>query len=318
MLQQTQVATVIPYFNRFVARFPNVRSLAEALQQDVLRVWEGLGYYSRARNLQRAAQAILSRHEGRIPRSPDELLDLPGIGPYTAAAIASIAFGVPVAVVDGNVLRVFCRFWAIARPMRDPAVARTLRERLDGVIRHFSPSVFNQSLMELGATICRPRSPLCARCVLSGDCRAFRESRTASLPVSSRAARIPHRRIAVGVVWKGGRVLIARRSEDRMLGGLWEFPGGKIERGETAREAVVREIWEETGLRVRLGEPYVTVRHAYSHFRITMTAFRCDWLSGRAKPRDSDELQWVLPERLKDYPFPRANRTITQHLTSHA
>jgi A/G-specific adenine glycosylase len=317
MLQQTQVVTVIPYFERFVARFPDVRALAAADSQDVLRLWEGLGYYSRARNLHKAAREIVAARSGRLPATHDDWLTLPGIGAYTAAAIASIAFGEPVPSVDGNVMRVCARLWAVREPIRDLRVVSRVRERLQPIIRTVNPSSFNQAMMETGALVCRPRNPVCATCVLRRDCRAFREGLTDKLPVVHRAAAVPHHTIAVGVVWKAGRLLIARRRDDQMLGGLWEFPGGKQAPGEPLADTARREVFEETGLCVRVGEPLLTVRHAYSHFRITMTAFHCKWISGRARPRTSAELKWIAPGDLRTYPFPRANRRIGD-LLAHA
>jgi A/G-specific adenine glycosylase len=314
MLQQTQVVTVIPYFDRFLARFPSVEALAAADLQDVLKLWEGLGYYSRARNLHQAARIILEQHGGQPPRTAARLRELPGIGAYASAAIASIAFGEPVPSVDGNVLRVCSRLWGIDTPMRDKALADDVRSRLAPLIRTVNPSHFNQAMMETGALVCKPRNPLCGQCLLSRTCVAFRTKRTHELPVVEKAAKVPSYRIAVGVIWKRGRILIARRAETQMLGGLWEFPGGKQEKGETLEQTAAREILEETGLAVRVGKPYATVKHAYSHFKITMTAFRCDWRSGRASPKASVELKWVAPAALADYPMPRANRRIAGSL----
>jgi A/G-specific adenine glycosylase len=314
MLQQTQVSTVIPYFDRFVKRFPTLEALALADRADVLRQWEGLGYYSRARNLHKAAQVVMAERGGRIPRTAQELQTLPGIGPYTAAAIASIAFGEAVPSVDGNVLRVFTRFWGIDRPMRDRDVARDIAQRLQKPIQDVNPSHFNQAIMETGALICRPRQPLCAQCLLAGECVAFKTGRTAELPVVQATPSVPHYTVAVGVIWKRGRILIAQRREDKMLGGLWEFPGGKQKTGETLEKTVAREIREETGLTVDVGDPFVTVKHAYSHFRITLTAFHCKWVRGSARPRASTALKWILPGSLAAYPFPRANRRIADQL----
>lgn len=312
MLQQTQVVTVIPYFDRFIARFPSFGALASADLQEVLRLWEGLGYYSRARNLHQAARIIVEQHGGKPPRTAEGLRELPGVGAYTAAAIASIAFGEAVPSVDGNVLRVCSRLWGLDTPLRDKALADEVRARLAPLIRAVNPSHFNQAMMETGALVCKPRNPLCGQCLLSRHCVAFRTQRTAELPVVARAARVPQYRIAVGVIWKRGRILIAKRAENQMLGGLWEFPGGKRERGETLEQAVLREIAEETGLVVRVGRPYATVKHAYSHFRITMTAFRCEWVSGRARPKASVALKWIAPADLPGYPMPRANRRIAE------
>jgi A/G-specific adenine glycosylase len=312
MLQQTQVVTVIPYFDRFVTRFPSFAILAAADLQEVLKLWEGLGYYSRARNLHQAARVLVKNHDGNPPPTVAGLRELPGIGAYTAAAIASIAFGEPVPSVDGNVLRVCSRLWGIDTPMRDKALADDVRTRLTPLIRKVNPSHFNQAMMETGALICKPRNPQCGRCLLSRYCVAFKTDRTESLPVVEKAEKVPHYRVGVGVIWKRGRLLIARRAETQMLGGLWEFPGGKQKKGETLEATAAREILEETGLSVRVGAPVVTVKHAYSHFKITMTAFRCEWVSGRARPKASVELKWILPAALVDYPMPRANRRIAE------
>jgi A/G-specific adenine glycosylase len=310
MLQQTQVATATPYFERFLARFPDVAALAEADLQCVLKLWEGLGYYSRARNLHRAAQRLQQECQGLLPDSFEALQTLPGIGPYTAAAIASIAFNQPIPVVDGNVLRVFCRFWGIETDIRLPQVRNQLFARLTPVIQHCNPSEFNQAVMELGALVCRPQSPLCGECPLKRECRAFCEGRTAELPYKSKAKRVPHYNIGVGVIIHEGRILIARRGEDQMLGGLWEFPGGKQEPGESLPDTVRREVREEVALEVDMGEPLCTVKHAYSHFKITLTAFVCRVLSGEAVHHRGHPLRWVTPDELGEYPFPKANQVV--------
>ena len=313
MLQQTRVEAVIPYFLRFVARFPDLQTLARADLQDVLKVWEGLGYYSRARNLHVAVRQIVEQHAGRIPASRDELRTLPGIGDYTAAAIASIAFGQPVPVVDGNVLRVFARFWGVKDDIGQPRVRADFARRLEPAIAGADPSAFNQAIMELGALICIPRHPRCGVCPLRRTCVALQAGRTEDLPRKAPKAAVPHYDIAVGVIWKRGKILIAKRRQDQMLGGLWEFPGGKRRPGEPLRRTARREIREETGLVVRIaGRPYALVEHGYAHFTISMTAFRCAWVSGRARAHSADELRWIRPEELDDYPFPRANRKIAE------
>lgn len=310
MLQQTQVDTVIPYFNRFIARLPTMQALAKADQQVVLKLWEGLGYYSRARNLHKAAQLVCERFNGKLPQTYEGLQEIPGVGPYIAAAIASIAFGKAVPVVDGNVLRVFARFWGIDDDIREPRTRHAMFERLTPIIAKADPSSFNQAMMELGALVCSPKSPKCGDCPLKVDCVAFSQRRTAELPVKSKRPPVPHYNIAVGVVWRGGKVLIGRRKETQMLGGLWEFPGGKMKAGESAEAAAVREVSEETGLSVRILHKYCVVQHAYTHFKITLHAFACESASGRARPHTTDELKWVQPGELQDYPFPTANKKI--------
>ncbi len=309
MLQQTRAATVEPYYERFLSRFPTVHVLAESAREDVLKAWEGLGYYSRARNLHAAAGRVVQM--GGFPDDLDGWLSLPGVGPYTAAAVVSIVYGLPHPVVDGNVLRVFSRFRGLGADISLAGTKHRFREQLGGVIRACSsPGDFNQAMMELGALVCRPRRAVCAACPLAAECVALARDRVAVLPAGKPRRTVPHQRVVVGLVRRGDTVLIARRGERQMLAGLWEFPGGKVEPGETLQEALVREVREETGLSVSVGAEICTIEHAYSHFTMTLTAFWCDLLM------DSEPLScprpsvWVRLPELRRYPFPGANRKI--------
>ncbi len=314
MLQQTQVDTVIPYFLRFHEAFPTLKDLAEAPQEAVLKLWEGLGYYSRARNLHKAAQFIHKELNGVFPNTYEQLQTLPGIGPYCSAAIASIAFNEPVPVVDGNVLRVFTRFWGIFEDIRQPKVRVLLFEKLKPYVAAAKPSDFNQAIMELGALICKPKTPKCTECPFQDDCVAFQTSTVDQLPVKAKSPKVPHYTIAVGIIWHENQILIGKRKEDQMLGGLWEFPGGKQKENETLENTVKREILEETGLTVSVGDEIAVVKHAYSHFKITMHAFNCRYVSGEAMPKTTDELRFVNVKDLNRYPFPKANKVIVNTL----
>jgi A/G-specific adenine glycosylase len=317
MLQQTQVETVIPYFKRFIQAFPDMQALAAAEQQAVLKCWEGLGYYSRARNLHRAAQVIVQTYNGTLPQEAQVLQQIPGFGPYTAAAVSSIAFGHPVPVVEGNVLRVFCRFWGIETDIRQPQVKAALQSRLEPFIATAPPSTFNQAIMELGALLCRPTSPHCTVCPLATDCVAFQDGRTMELPVKSKRKPVPHHHIAVAIIWKQDSILIGRRRQDRMLGGLWEFPGGRQQPGEDLAETARRKVAAETGVQIRLDQPYCQVNHGYTHFKITLTAFRGVWLSGNATPMTHDELRWVHPNHLEAYPFPKTGMRVIEAMRNY-
>ncbi|RAP32389.1 A/G-specific adenine glycosylase [Candidatus Marinamargulisbacteria bacterium SCGC AG-414-C22] len=314
MLQQTQVATVIPYFNRFMNQFPTVVDLSNADEQTVLKAWEGLGYYSRARNLHKAAKIIVENYNNELPSEYDELQKLPGIGPYCAAAITSIAFNNPVPVVDGNVLRVFTRFWGIFDDIRNQAVKTMLFHKLGHFIEHENPSDFNQAIMECGALICTPKKPNCPTCPLKSNCFAYQENKQNELPVKSKQAPTPHYDIGVGIIWKNNKILIGKRKTDQMLGGLWEFPGGKKKKHETIEETIIREIKEETTLDVSIKKPCHTVKHTYSHFKITLHAYHCNYQSGTEKLISNDELRWVELSELKTFPFPKANKVIIDTL----
>ncbi len=310
LLQQTQVATVIPYYARFIARFPSLRTLAAAPLDDVLKAWEGAGYYARARNLHRAAQEIVARFGGRIPQRVDELLTLPGIGRYTAGAIASIAFNRDAPVLDGNVTRVLCRYFNLAADPKGASAQKELWQLAEALLPRGKAGKFNQALMDLGATVCTPRSPACGVCPLQRGCAARRLGIQAQLPAKPKKKTLPHHQVAVGVIWKRGKILIAKRFARDLLGGLWEFPGGHQEKGESLAQCVRREVHEELGIAVKVENEFAVVEHAYSHFRITLHAFHCRWRRGRPRAIGCAEWQWVSPRGLSRYAFPAANRKI--------
>ncbi len=335
MSQQTQLARVRAYYERFLRRFPDVWTLARASLDQVRKAWEGLGYYARARYLHEAARQIVREHGGRIPDDPARLSALPGCGPYTAAAIASLAFDRPVPVLDGNVRRVICRILALGEDPRRRAIEWELRAFVAALMAMGKNSkggarAINQALMDLGALICRPRAPHCERCCWRFACRAWQLASPTAFPVKSAAPRRPHYEIAVGVIWRPppalssrsrrmqrdfeSEVLIAQRREGGLLGGLWEFPGGKREPGESLRRCCAREIEEEVGLRVRVGRKLLTIRHAYSHFRITMHVFECWPLGGSPRALGCQKVRWVRCSHLSRYPFPAANRRIIEAL----
>lgn len=315
MLQQTRVDQVMPYFQRFIARFPDVNSLAEAPQQDVLKVWEGLGYYSRARNLHAAAKEVVEKYNERLPQQYDEIIKLKGIGPYTAAAITSIAFNKPHAVVDGNVIRVLSRYFGIEDDVRSQRVVAQIQQYADELLDRTAPGDFNQALMELGAQVCTPRNPLCGTCPVQSTCVAAKILKTDVIPYKSRMQKKPHHHIGVGIIEDdNGKVLIALRPNHVMLGGLWEFPGGKQQKGEHIEQTVVRELAEELGVTVVCGKAFEPFKHVYSHFSITLHAFMCSIVSGNPAPVQSAEIRWVSIQELEDYPFPKANKILIEQL----
>jgi len=314
MLQQTRVETVIPYYERFLEVFPTVRALAAAAQDEVLKQWEGLGYYGRARNLHKAARMIVAEFGGALPRTAEQWRQLPGVGPYTAGAIASIASGLAEPAVDGNVLRVLSRIFAIDDCIEDTAGREHITTIATGLLPPGRAGSFNQALMDLGARICVPRRPRCATCPVARWCDARRQGRQDELPVRRVRRATPHRAIVVAAIRRRGRYLIGRRPAEGLLGGLWEFPGGKIEPGETHAQALAREVREETGLTIRVGRRIAVVNHAYSHFSVTLYVYDCQALSGRTTARFHTKLKWVPRARLGRYAFPGANRRFLDKL----
>ena len=307
MLQQTQVQTVIPYFNKFMEQFPTIAALAEADINQVLKAWEGLGYYSRARNLHKAAQMILSDFSGALPQSVSQLKKIPGIGAYTAAAILSIAFNEAVPAVDGNIKRVFSRLKMLKLPINQATSLQKFQNLAAELMNNSEPGQYNQALMELGALICKPQQPACEKCPVSNFCLAYENETVAHFPIVLKKAKVPTQNIAIGVVLKEDSFLITQRKLSGLLGGLWEFPGGKIEQNEEAKTACIREIREETNLKIEVISHLTTVKHAYTHFKIVMEVFLCQYLSGEVQLTGPVDYNWVTYAQFNDYAFPGAN-----------
>jgi len=315
MLQQTQVETVIPYYQRWLARFPSVTALAAAPLHDVLAAWEGLGYYSRARNLHRAAQMVATERGGALPHTLAELLALPGIGRYTAGAIASIAFGVDAPVLDGNVKRVLARAFNIQSDVKSPAGAKEMWALAGSLVPPGKAGDYNQALMDLGATVCTPRAPACERCPVRTLCAARRLGVQLQRPVMPARRTRPERVYAAGVVRKAGRVLLGQRPADELLGGLWAFPAAECAPGgalEARLKQVLREAW---GREVSVGPRVQILYHGFTHFKLTLHVFECQWRAGRLQRGDSPR-RWVRPAELEAYPMGKTDRQIALELRS--
>lgn len=309
MLQQTQVKTVIPYYQRWLEAFPSVTALATAELQTVLKAWQGLGYYARARNIHKAAQIIVDQHNGIFPNTMPEVLALPGIGRTTAGGILSAAFDQPWSILDGNVKRILVRLVALlGLPKKH---LKDLWSLSDELLDEQKARDFNQAIMDLGATVCLPRNPNCSACPWTNHCLAYRLDMQTELPMTENRTPIPHKIIGVAVIKNDkGEILIDRRRPEGLLGGMWEFPGGKVEPGETIEDCIAREIQEELAIAIKVGPHLTTVNHAYSHFKVTLHVHWCDYESGDPKPIECDEIQWVMPSELHNYPFPKANEHI--------
>lgn len=320
MLQQTTIATVIPYYQRFIRHYPSIQELAAAPIEDVLKLWEGLGYYRRARNLHKAASIILNEHGGAFPDTAADLLKLPGIGPYTAGAIASIAFGRSAAVLDGNVIRVFTRLLDLDIDVSQPAN----RQKLWGIAADWAPTQgagdYNQALMELGQTICRPKNPRCGECPIQAHCQAFANGSQAERPVKKKRPAIPHYDVAAGLIRdRAGRLLIAQRPLEGLLGGLWKFPGGRRESDESLTTCLERELADELAIRVEVGELFQAAPHAFTHFKITLHAFDCRYLGAVPPYAEPQAMRvrgwaWARQAELNSYSFGRADRKIIEAL----
>jgi len=303
MLQQTRVETALKYYGPFLERFPSLEALASSSMEEVLKAWEGLGYYGRARNLHRGARYLAGLPGW--PRDVEGLLRVPGVGPSTAGAVASFAFGLMAPILDGNVRRIWCRLFAIRCSEGRDALALlwSLSER---AVAKAPPAQVNQGMMDLGALLCLPRDPCCAECPVRRLCEARRRGVPEEYPEQRQKRPVPTQRGAVGFLWRRNRFLIARRKPEGLLGGLWELPGGKIERGEKPDAAVVREFQEELGLAVRVTNHLGEVRHAYTHFRVRLSVFRCVDEGRPRKPLSDHPLRWIGRRGIDAFPFPGA------------
>jgi A/G-specific adenine glycosylase len=303
MLQQTQVQTVMPYYHRFMAQFPDVFSLARADLQSVLKRWEGLGYYSRARNLHKAAGMVASEMNGQMPNSREALRRLPGVGEYIAAAVLSIAFNQAHAVVDGNVKRVLARLFLLDAP-----VNRALSHKIFGawareLLDVCNPGDHNQAMMELGALICTPRRPGCHLCPVARFCMALQRGLVQRYPHKDQRRSLPTRRMVAAAVFKNGKVLVVQRPEQGLLGGLWEFPAGLLEAGADPAGICLQQLKSTANLDARVDNHIAAISHVYTHFKLQMDLYLCCWQSGRVRLNGYAHFQWLSPARIGDLPL---------------
>jgi A/G-specific adenine glycosylase len=316
MAQQTRIPTIIPYYHRWIKAFPSIKALAKANEQEVLKNWEGLGYYSRARNLHQAARIVMEKYGGHLPEDSYQLRELPGIGPYSAAAIASLAFSKNEAALDANIRRVLARIFTISLPLGTPDCEKLLAQLAKENLPQGKAGDFNQAMMDLGSSICRPRNPNCPVCPLSKICIAQKEGTQNSLPVRKKVSSIPMVTVTAAIILKRGAALITQRPSHGLLGGMWEFPGGKLEHAETRAACLQREIKEELGAKIIVREPLGIFYHRYSHFQVELHAFFCDLNGSKPKPLQVKALQWVKLADLQSYPMGKVDRMISRQLLS--
>ncbi|WP_249872755.1 A/G-specific adenine glycosylase [Oceanobacillus saliphilus] len=310
MLQQTKVDTVIPYFNRFIDKYPTVYELAAANQQDVLKTWEGLGYYSRARNLQNAVREVVEKYDGKVPSTPKELSSLKGIGPYTKGAILSIAYNQPEPAVDGNVMRVFSRLLMIEEDIAQPRTKKLFEEYVRQVISEEDPSSFNQAIMDLGATICTPKSPACMFCPVQEHCQAFAEGVQEHLPIKAKSKKQKTMPYVVLLIKNNyGEYVIEKRAENGLLANLWQFPMVPI--NEISIEYLENWVYNEYGLRVRLGEQKGKLKHVFSHIIWQLEIY--DATTDQVETEDK-RLIFVNKADISKYPFPVSHQKMFKHI----
>ena len=323
MLQQTQLKVVIPYWKKWMKVFPTLSCLAEADLENLLMIWQGLGYYSRAKRIHQSSKILVEfvgknrdQDPDSWPNQIDKWMSLPGIGRSTAGSIISSAFDLPTPILDGNVKRILSRLLAIER--KSIKYERKLWEFSSLLIERQSPRDFNQALMDLGAIICTPKKPSCSSCPLQNFCVAYTKYDPEDFPKKEMTKIKPLQEIGIGLVFnQKGELLIDQRLESSSMGGMWEFPGGKKIPNESIEKTIERELKEELGIVVNVGEKLLSFEHAYTHKKLYFTVHICAWISGQPKPLASQKLLWVSPDRLFDFPFPAANTKIISELHKH-
>ena len=308
MLQQTRVETVIPYFERWMRQFPNISALAGASQQTVLSAWEGLGYYSRVRNLHKAAKIVVDEFGGHIPQELKQLRSLPGIGRYTAAAIASIAFNQDIATLDGNLRRVFARVYDVAVPADSPAGEEILWHLAQNQLPPGRAGDYSQALMDLGSALCLPQKPLCLVCPLMVICKTH--TNPESRPVLKPKLPVPHRIKLAAVIMLEDKVLLSLRPSKGLLGGMWEFPAG--EAAENSGEELVKVLARDYAIKISPLGFLLEVRHAYTHFTLTEFAWQCQPAEAPSQP----SMKWISRAELGEYPMGKVDRAIATKISS--
>ena len=307
MLQQTQVDTVIPYYSKWLKKYPCLTDVAKAKEEDLLKMWEGLGYYNRCRNFKKACNIVLTDYAGTVPSDFNDFIKMAGVGSYIASAVLSIAHDKPHPALDGNIMRVMARF------LKKKTVSRYNKKVIHNHIRKWmnygSPGDINQALMDIGSQICKPNQAHCYKCPLENSCSAAQTHSPESYPTPKLYKPIPHYDVVTGVIWNHEKFLILQRKEKNHLGGLWEFPGGKIKNGESHRIALAREIKEECGLKVNIQAKIGSIKHVYSHFSIKMTSYHCVSKNNTIL-KTTQPYMWIKPTQIKDLPFPKANHKL--------
>jgi A/G-specific adenine glycosylase len=307
MLQQTRVDTVIPYFHQFMEQFPTLESLATADEEKVLKAWEGLGYYSRVRNLHAAVKEVKERYGGKVPDSAEEFSKLKGVGPYTTGAVLSIAYGLPEPAVDGNVMRVLSRIFLVEEDIAKVKTRKIFENIVRMIISHENPSYFNQALMELGALICVPGKPACLLCPVQAHCRAFAEGRQEELPVKTKKAKVKEVSIAAAVVMdKRGRILIHKRDQEGLLANLWEFPNCEVGKEQPQKE-LTAFLKKEYGACVELSSPFAALEHVFSHLVWNIVVY-CGTIMGDIT--ETDRLKLVSEQEIQQLAFPVSHQRI--------
>ena len=317
MLQQTQVATVRPYFERFVAAFPSVRALAEADEEHVLRLWEGLGYYRRASQLHTAAQCVIRDHGGVFPRDPQAVRRLPGVGRYTAGAILSIAFDLPQPILEANTTRLFSRLLAWRGDPASKAGQELLWAMAEALLPRKHVGQFNQALMELGSEVCQGRLPRCDACPVIDLCQARAANLQTRIPPPKKKRPAEPRHEAAVIVRRRGRVLLLRQPEGGRWARLWDFPRFQLD-GQSPQAApleLVRMVREETGVDIAIGQRLTTIKHGVTRFRITLDCYEAEHLSQRVTKKPKTEMRWLRPAELADYPLSTTGRKLSRLLT---
>ncbi len=316
MLQQTQMERGVEYFNRWIKHLPDITSVANAKEEVVLKLWEGLGYYTRARNLHKAAKILVDRYNGELPEDDTLLRGLPGIGPYTATAISSIAFNHDIPVIDANVERVFARLFDIDTPLK----RKDTRTKIEVFAWELLPSGksrdFNQALMDFGGVLCTPKKPQCEICPLATECLARLREVVHDRPISKKRKKIIPIEMATGVLVHDQKLFVQKRLEKDIWGGLWEFPGGRLEENERAEEAVIREYLEETEFEVDVREKITTIIHHYTRYKVILYCYFCRLKGESTLPElhAAQEAKWIYPIELQEYGFPAGHRKLISYL----
>jgi len=309
MLQQTTVNAVIPYYGRWIKAFPTIHDLASAPLEKVLKQWQGLGYYNRVKNLHKASQILIREHGGALPRDPQIIRSLPGFGPYTTGSVLSIAYGVPLTIIDANVRRLVMRLLAL-KGIADTKQDLKVNEFLLKVLPQRGVGDFNQALMELGALVCRSKEPFCSRCPVSSYCKAYSTGKQGMIPVAKKKV-IQEVKAVIAIIKKGDHYFIQKRPSKGLLADLWEFPGGKIKAGESKKHALSRELKEELGVQLKSSKYLFEVKHFYTQFKVDLFVFACTLIGG---PITDAVHQWVLRKDFSKYPMPSGTSKIIEKI----